>query len=113
MPSARRSPPLAVVAAVCVLISSALPAPRAAAHDPEDAPARPAGLPIEDGRCGDGDPIAPTLAIDGSFPHDIQGATVMVPFEVPPGTTSVRVKYCWHSPETPAPGGNHTIDLGL
>jgi hypothetical protein len=38
----------------------------------------------------------------------------MVPFLVPAGTTSVRVKYCWDEPEGPTPGGSgHTIDLGL
>jgi hypothetical protein len=72
------------------------------------------GLPLEEDGCGGGDPIAPTEVIDGTFTHALQGATVMVPFAVPAGTTSVRVKYCWDSPEGPTPGGSgHTIDLGL
>jgi hypothetical protein len=58
-----------------------------------------------------GDPIVPTAVVTGSFPSSLEGAYVMVPFDVPPGTTQVRVKYCWDQPE----GGSarHTIDLGL
>jgi len=53
-----------------------------------------------------GDPIEPDRIVEGSFPEALEGAYVMLPFEVPPGTTSVRVKYCWE-------GGGHTVDLGL
>src|SRR5689334_21226592 len=60
--------------------------------------------------CG-GDAIVPTQVIEGSFSSSIQGAYVMVPFDVPPGTTQVRVKYCWDKPETGT--ASHTIDLGL
>jgi hypothetical protein len=78
------------------------------------APRAGSALPLEEDGCGGGDPIAPTEIVEGSFDHGLQGATVMVPFTVPPGTTSVRVKYCWDSPEGPTPGGSgHTIDLGL
>jgi hypothetical protein len=58
-----------------------------------------------------GDPIQPTRIMTGQFGVDLQGSYVMVPFEVPDGTTAVRVKYCWDDPE----GGSqrHTIDLGL
>lgn len=58
-----------------------------------------------------GDPIVPTQVIEGSFPSSLEGSYVMVPFTVPPGTTQVRVKYCWDEPES----GDlrHTIDLGL
>src|SRR5262249_58642421 len=58
-----------------------------------------------------GDPIQPTQIVTGQFGVDLQGSYVMVPFEVPKGTTAVRVKYCWDDPE----GGTqrHTIDLGL
>ena len=31
----------------------------------------------------------------GQFPVALMGSYVMLPFEVPPGTTQVRVKYCW------------------
>lgn len=61
-----------------------------------------------------GDPIAPTLVIEGEFGTALQGSYVMVPFDVPAGATAVRVKYCWDEPEGPTTGGaKHTIDLGL
>ncbi|MEW6268930.1 MAG: CehA/McbA family metallohydrolase [Thermodesulfobacteriota bacterium] len=66
------------------------------------------------GVCEGGDPISPTQVVEGSFPHALQGAYVMVPFTVPAGTTSVRVKYCWDRPEGETPGNiGHTVDLGL
>jgi hypothetical protein len=78
------------------------------------APRAGSALPLETDGCGGGDPIEPTEVIEGSFAYSLQGATVMVPFDVPPGTTSVRAKYCWDSPEGPTPGNSgHTIDLGL
>jgi hypothetical protein len=57
-------------------------------------------------------------SIEGSFGHDLQGSYVMLPFDVPAGTTAVRVKYCYDQPETPvssAPGASvrHTLDLGI
>jgi hypothetical protein len=58
-----------------------------------------------------GDPIVPTEVIEGTFDSSLEGAYVMVPFVVPPGTTQVRVKYCWDEPESGSL--NHTIDLGL
>ena len=60
--------------------------------------------------CG-GDAITPTRVIEGTFSSSIQGAYVMVPFDVPAGTTQVRVKYCWDKPESGT--ASHTIDLGL
>ena len=97
-------PPLLFLALVA-LVGAAGPA---RAHEPETA------LALVDGACEGGDPISPTQVITGSFPHALQGSYVMVPFEVPPGTTSVRVKYCWDRPEGPTPGNSgHTIDLGL
>jgi hypothetical protein len=50
--------------------------------------------------------IAPTQTIEGSMPGELVGAYVMVPVEVPDGTTQVRVRYCWES-------GGHVLDLGL
>src|SRR5204863_2052054 len=49
--------------------------------------------------CG-GDAIVPTQVIEGTFSSSIEGAYVMVPFDVPRGTTQVRVKYCWDKPES-------------
>jgi hypothetical protein len=58
-----------------------------------------------------GDPISVTKTITGEFTTAQQGSYVLVPFDVPAGTTSVRVKYCYDQPA----GGTqrHTIDLGL
>jgi hypothetical protein len=52
-----------------------------------------------------GDPIDPGDVVEGRFPSELTGATVMLPFEVPAGTTSVRVKYCY--------GSTGVVDLGL
>jgi hypothetical protein len=52
-------------------------------------------------------------AITGAFPADLQGGYVRVPFDVPAGTTSVRVKYCYDQPEVPTPNVKHTLDLGI
>ena len=42
------------------------------------------------------------------------GSYVLVPFDVPAGTTSVRVKYCYDQPESPTSSQvKHTLDLGL
>src|SRR5829696_2374295 len=61
-----------------------------------------------------GDPIAVDQAITGEFDASVQGGYVLVPFDVPAGTTSVRVKYCYDQPGAPAnPALKHTLDLGL
>src|SRR5262245_20444500 len=61
-----------------------------------------------------GDPITPTTVIEAEFGTALQGSYVMAPFDVPAGTTAVRVKYCWDDPEGPtASNARHTIDLGL
>lgn len=52
-----------------------------------------------------GAPIAPTHVVTGAFPEALTGSYVMLPFEVPAGTTQVRVKYCWEA--------GSTVDLGL
>jgi hypothetical protein len=63
--------------------------------------------------CG-GDPIKPTRAITGEFGAELEGGYVMVPFDVPAGTTQVRVKYCYDQPTSPTSGQfRHTLDLGL
>jgi hypothetical protein len=112
-PPGRRTP----VPFVCALAAAMLAAVGAApslSHERSTDLLAAARLPLEGGTCRGGDPIAPTLVIAGSFSHDLQGAYVMVPFDVPAGTTSVRVKYCWDAPENaPADGSSHTIDLGL
>jgi hypothetical protein len=60
-----------------------------------------------------GDPIRLDQLTTGSFPADLQGGYVRVPFDVPAGTTAVRVKYCFDQPEAPLPNVRHTLDLGL
>jgi hypothetical protein len=60
--------------------------------------------------CG-GRAITPDKVITGEFGTDLNKTYVMVPFDVPTGTTAVRVKYCWDRPESGTQ--RHTIDLGL
>lgn len=52
-----------------------------------------------------GSPITPSEVVEVRFPAKLMGATVMLPFEVPAGTTSVRVKYCYSGPSV--------VDLGI
>lgn len=62
-----------------------------------------------------GAPIAPDRVITGEFGADVQGDYVLLPFDVPAGTTQVRVKYCYDQPDQRAPGAPiaNTLDLGL
>jgi hypothetical protein len=55
--------------------------------------------------------IEPTEVITGEFGSELQGSFVLLPFQVPAGTTAVRVKYCW-DPGL-GPFVRHTLDLGL
>ena len=59
-----------------------------------------------------------TLSAAGSFPASLEGSYVYVPFDVPPGTTGVRVRYCHDQPENlpgnPLPNSpKHVIDVGV
>ena len=61
---------------------------------------------------------APDRVFEGTFTTAQQGAFVMVPFDVPAGTTAVRAWYCYDEPESPtaslpAYSIEHTIDFGL
>lgn len=64
-----------------------------------------------------GQAIQPEQVLTGEFGTEIQGSYVMLPFDVPRGTTAVRVKYCFDQPDalltTPAFSARHTLDLGL
>lgn len=52
--------------------------------------------------------------ITGRFASRLQGSYVLVPFQVPAGTTAVRVKYCFDQPPEPVSQQlRHTLDLGL
>jgi hypothetical protein len=55
--------------------------------------------------------IAPDQVITGEFDTSFNKSYAMVPFEVPHGTTAIRVKYCWDQPESGT--SRHTLDLGL
>jgi hypothetical protein len=59
--------------------------------------------------------IAPAQVITGEFGTNLQGGFVMVPFDVPAGTTLIRVKYCYDQPDIQVPGSpvGNTLDLGL
>ncbi|MBA3302211.1 MAG: CehA/McbA family metallohydrolase, partial [Thermoleophilaceae bacterium] len=65
-------------------------------------------------RCAGAGEFKPTKSITGEFSPAQQGAYVMVPFEVPAGTTQVRLRYCYDQPDTPLSARlGHTLDLGL
>ncbi|MDQ3936437.1 MAG: CehA/McbA family metallohydrolase, partial [Actinomycetota bacterium] len=50
----------------------------------------------------------------GEFGTDLEGGYVLIPIDVPAGTTQVRVKYCHDQPEAPTNSQvKHTLDLGL
>ncbi|HJR19056.1 MAG TPA: CehA/McbA family metallohydrolase [Actinomycetota bacterium] len=66
-----------------------------------------------------GDNGTPDRVVTGTFDPSLQGAYVLVPFDVAAGSTSVRVKICYGTPELPmaVPGVpysvKHTLDLGI
>lgn len=61
-----------------------------------------------------GDPIRADRVITGEFAAEDQGSYVLLPFQVPSGTTAVRVKYCHDQPEAPTSAQlRHTLDLGI
>lgn len=60
--------------------------------------------------CG-GRAITPDRVITGEFDTRLSKSYVLLPFDVPRGTTAVRLKYCWDRPETGT--SRHTLDLGL
>jgi hypothetical protein len=61
-----------------------------------------------------GEPLRPDRVVTGTFARAQMGSYVLVPFDVPSGTTSVRVKYCYDQPESPTSAQvKHTLDLGI
>ena len=95
-------------AAVSALAVLALVPGAAAQSPPQTIPAEPGpGLTTP---CG-GRAITPDRVITGEFGTNVNKTYVMLPFDVPAGTTAVRVKYCWDQPETGS--SRHTLDLGL
>ena len=71
----------------------------------------------------DKDPMtSPDKVITGQFSSDLMGSYVLLPFDVPAGTSAVRVRYCYDQPENIAslpaqppgvPLPQHVLDLGL
>src|SRR5919197_6414185 len=84
----------------------------AAAHTGIDAPlASPAPAASFGPASCPGAAISPTDVVAGQFDASLQGSFVDIPFDVPSGTTAVRVKYCYDPPI--GPFTKHTLDLGL
>lgn len=102
---------LAAGLVVPLLLAGGGSTPLPSVLEPESAYAA-AGAP-----CG-GKPLPePDRVITGSFAERIEGAYVMVPFDVPAGTNAVRIKYCHDQPLLASvPGANrltqHTLDMG-
>ena len=102
-PVPRRAP--AALSALAVLVFAA---PAAAQAPPTTIPGEPGpGLTTA---CG-GRAIAPDRVIAGEFGTNVNKDYMLLPFDVPRGTTAVRVKYCWDRPESGTM--RHTLDLGL
>jgi hypothetical protein len=59
-----------------------------------------------------GAPITPTKVLTGTFGQAQKGSYVLMPFDVPRGTTQVRVQYCYDKPENTT-SSSHTLDLGI
>ena len=76
-------------------------------------PAAPAAAPASCG--GAADPsLVPHRVIEGEFDTSLERGYVMLPFDVPAGTTAVRVRYCHDQPEAPTNAQiKHVLDLGL
>jgi hypothetical protein len=88
---------VAALVSILLLAASAVAAPKPTVTIGE--------TPLE--ACG-GDAIEADRVVELTAPGTLRGSFLMLPFEVPAGTTSVRVKYCWESD----PDGS-TVDLGL
>ncbi len=54
----------------------------------------------------------PVRNFDGTFAASMQGSYVQIPFDVPAGTTAIRVRYCYDQPPPPDDRGN-TLDVGV
>ena len=58
--------------------------------------------------------LQPHRVITGEFDTSLERGYVMLPFDVPAGTTAVRVRYCHDQPEAPTNARiRHVLDLGL
>lgn len=60
---------------------------------------------------GDPDPTMDTAEeLDGTFAASQQGSYVQIPFDVPGGSTAIRVRYCFDQPPS---GSGNTLDVGV
>jgi len=58
--------------------------------------------------------MTPDAVYTGDFNSDQEGSFVFLPFDVPPGQTAARFKYCHDQPESPTSSRlRHTLDLGI
>jgi hypothetical protein len=88
---------------------AALWAPSAGAHHP----AQLAAAPVSCAGAADAS-LQPHRVITGEFDTSLERGYVMLPFDVPSGTTAVRVRYCHDQPEAPTNAQiRHVLDLGL
>ena len=53
----------------------------------------------------------PVQDFNGNFDAAKQGSYVQIPFNVPQGTTAIRVRYCYDQPPTSGP--SNTLDIGV
>ena len=88
-----------MAAALAAVALGAVPvaAGPAAAHELHAAAAAPVQTAAITSPCP-GRAITPDQVIQGEFDTSLQKSYVMVPFDVPTGTTAVRVKYCLDRP---------------
>lgn len=99
--------------ALVLAVTAAYPATASAHESPVPAPALRAAADGGPASCP-GAPIDTARVITGTFGAEQQGSNVLLPFEVPTGTTAVRVKYCHDQPEAPTSAVlRHTLDLGV
>ena len=85
-----------------VMAAFALPAAASAACTIPSGPPRD---PIDDSFDG------PVQDFNGNFDAAKQGSYVQIPFNVPQGTTAIRVRYCYDQPPTSGP--SNTLDIGV
>lgn len=76
--------------------------------------AAPAGAAVPEA-CG---APAPTEVVTGTFTTAEAGSFVLLPFDVPKGTTAIRAWYCYDQPDAPSSqlpafAIRHTLDLGF
>jgi len=103
----RRAARACAALAACLLAAACAPG-SAAAHHPVAAAAPASCAGAADAT------LQPHRVITGEFDTSLERSYVMLPFEVPAGTTAVRVRYCHDQPEAPTNARiKHVLDLGL